>query len=258
MPEIELIPEVLHEPNQPYHFHYDNLPLKAILDRLDLINSQVDINTSILRGTQGTTGSLGARLTVSTEDDGTLKASAIDAALHSIEEHTDTDDYVRMTSSERDKLALIDSEATNIEIEVEAISSTVLFANGTVRFQPSDTVTWSIDAPDIVKAHSAFPADAAHRHNYDITPANVSPTPDYQNFKTTSINTPFIEDTLRVYVNGVRLSATGQVRVPDIATADTWTLTYVASQDETLGTFSLNRALDPSDIIRIDFDEDFT
>jgi len=263
MPEINLIPEVLYAAEQPYHFHYDNLPLKNILDRIDLVNSQVDINTNNLRGSSGTVGSLSNRLSVSLGNDGTLNTVAVDNSLHNIAKHVDGDDggltYVRMLESERDKLALIDSDANDISVEVQTISTTVLFSSGTVRFQPSDTVTLSVEAPDIVKINSAFPSDAAHQHNYDLTPAHQVPaTPDYTNYKTTSLNTPFVTGSLRVHVNGVRLSSTGQVRVPDIATADTWTLTYVSSETPATGLFTLNRALVATDIIRIDFDQDFT
>lgn len=263
MPEINLIPEVLYSAEQPYHFHYDNLPLKNILDRIDLVNSQVDINTDNLRGAGGTVGSLKNRLSVSIDSDGTLKTTQVDNALHNIAMHLDGEDggimYVRMLESERDKLALIDSEANALDVEVTTISSTTLFSAGTVRLQPSDTISYTVEAPDIVKAHSVFPADAARLFNYDITPAHQTPSsPDYQSYKTTSVNTPYITGSLRVYVNGVRLSSTGQVRVPDIATADTWTLTYVSSETPASGLFTLNRALTSSDVIRIDFDQDYT
>ena len=42
MPRIELIPEVLYQPQDPYHWEVDNLPLKNILRRQNLINLSVD------------------------------------------------------------------------------------------------------------------------------------------------------------------------------------------------------------------------
>lgn len=264
MPEISLIPEVYYTADQPYHFHYDNLPLKNILDRIDLVNSQVDINTSNLRGSGGTVGSLKNRLNVSLNSNGSIKASAVNNSLHNIAYHEDGEDgdgiaYVRMLATERDKLNLIQSEANSLDVEFETISTTAVFSSGTIRFRSSDTVQFSVQAPDIVKIHSAFPANAAHQHYYDVTPAHKTPSqPDYKNYKTTSVNTPYISGSLRVYVNGIRLSSTGQVRVPDISTADTWTLTYVSSETPASGLFTLNRALTSSDVVRIDFDQDFT
>lgn len=261
MPDIDLIPEVLQRSENPYHFHYDNLPLKNILTRIDLVNAQVDINADILRGSAGTVGNLKNRLSVSIADDGSLKSTAVNNSLHNIGYHSDGEYdgvmYVRMTETERDKLSQIESEANHLEIEVQAISSSDILSTGTAKFRHSDTVYFEFSAPDIIKAHSIFPADAAHQHHYDITPAHQTPsTPDRQNYITTSMNTPFIEGSLRVYVNGFRLTDDG-IRVPDADDVDTWTLTYVDTSDYTDGTFSLNRALASDDVIRIDFDENF-
>jgi len=262
MPEIDLIQDVLYSSAWPYHVHYDNLPLRNILTRIDLINSQVDINADILRNSIGSAGTLDNRLNQSLEDSGDLKSSAIDDAMHNIAMHTDGTDgisttYVRMKESERDKLDLIQSEANLLDLEIQSISTTETLTTGTARFRHSDTVSFSLDAPDIIKAHTIFPPDAAHQHFFDLAPAHATPSsPDYKNYKTTSLGTAFMTDTLRVYVNGIRLSADEAVYVYDGSTGPdgTWTLTYVASTTPASGLFSLNRALDSSDVIRIDFD----
>jgi hypothetical protein len=89
MPNINSIMPVLHDGNQPYHVHYDNLPLKNILTRIDLVNAQVDINSQILRGSSGSSGSLNNRLAVSLENNGKLKSSSVDQSLHNIGAHLD-------------------------------------------------------------------------------------------------------------------------------------------------------------------------
>ena len=270
MPEIDKITEVEYASQWPYHFHYDNIPLRNIVTRIDLVNSQVDLNTDILRNSVGTAGSLNNRLDQSLQDSGDLKVAAVELADHNIAWHTDGTRadgtggavvaYVRMTSSERDKLSLVESEANNLDIQIQSISTTELLSTGMARFQHSDTVTFSLEAPDIIKAHTVFPEAAAHRHYYDREPAHVTPaSPDYTNYKTTSLGTAFVADTLRVYVNGIRLGEDESVYVYDGSSGPdgTWVLTKIASTTPASGLFSLNRALDATDVIRIDWDSDY-
>ena len=270
MPEIWKIGEVEYTGAMPYHFHYDNIPLRNIVTRIDLVNSQVDTNADILRNSIGTKGTLDARLNVSLEDDGGLKVESVNDVLHNIAYHTDgsrndgtggtTVAYVRMIDSERDKLSLIESEANALDIQVESISTTELLTTGAARFQHSDSVTFSFESPDIIKAHTVFPSGAAHAHYHDREPAHVTPSsPNYKNYKTTSVGTAFVANTLRVYVNGIRLSEDESVYVYGSSGPDgTWTLTTISSTSPTTGGFVLNRALASSDVIRIDWDSDYS
>ena len=280
MPEIEKITNVLYEGNQPYHVHYDNLPLKNILTRIDLVNAQVDINSDILRGCSGSVGSLSNRLDVSINEDGTLKSNEVDDALHNIAYHQDGEksvtteeinyfdtlgyevtspiSFVRMIKEERNKLALIESESNKLYLTVEdsLTESDVSLLSGEIELRPTDSIIFEVEAPNIVKIHSAFPADAAHRHHYNLSPAHTIPgSPDYQNYKTTSLNTEFLEGSLRVYINGIRIGSQS-IKVPDHNGLN-WTSTYISSQSSSGGTFSLNRALSSNDVIKIDFDEIF-
>lgn len=265
MPNINSIPEVLYEPNQPYHYYYDNLPLRNILTRIGLVNIQVDRNSDIIRGAAGTAGSIDARLNVSLDGDGTLKSSAVDSSSHNIGYHSDgagpdAVEYVRMTASERAKLGLIQSEANKLVLEVDdsypTVGSLVTITEGTVRLRGSRSIFLDFEAPDIVRIHSAFPPDTAHRHHYGQEPIDKNTsTPDHKNFYTTTLETPYRDGSLRVYVNGVRLYADA-VPVPSI-TGSPFTPTYIESENSETGEFSLNRALNASDVIRIDFDEVF-
>ena len=254
MPNLNLIPETLYQAMMPYQIDYDNLPLHTIYTREEIINDAVDINSALMREAIGTSGTLGNRLRVAINDDGSLKADAIDAALHNIADHADDPlgIYVKMTLAESDKLALISDAATAFSINVHTPSVTTSFIDAVVEIESSDTITWEVDAPSTLKAHMAFPTTAVHRHYYGLEPV----TTDYLNYKTTSLSTIFTADTLRVYVNGIRVYSDISVLVPDTLVT-TWTTTSF-TPDETTGTFIFNRTLDPSDIVRIDFDTLYT
>lgn len=264
MPNINSVPEVLYEPNQPYHYYYDNLPLRNILTRIGLINIQVDTNADMIRGAAGSAGSIDSRLGVSLEADGSLKKASVDSSLHGIGHHEDGEGpdgvaYVRMTAEERAKLALVQSESNRLLLEIEdqfpTIGSYVEFTDGTLRLSNSSTIFFDFEAPNVLKAHSTFPPDVAHRHYYDRNPvAAVSPA-DYKNYNTTTLSTPYVEGSLRVYVNGVRLSDAA-VPVPNL-TGSSFTPTFIEYKDASTGSFRLNRAITGADTIRIDFDQHF-
>jgi len=265
MPNIDSIPEVLYEPNQPYHYYYDNLPLRNILTRIGLVNIQVDTTADLVRGAAGTAGSIDARLNASLEGDGSLKPAAVDGTVHGIGHHTDGDGpdgvaYVRMKEEERAKLFHVQSEANRLVVEVEdtypTVGDTVTLSDGVVRLRGSSSIFLDFQAPDVVRFHSAFPPDTAHRHHYGLSPAHSIPSaPNYKNFLVTSLGTPYMEGTLRVYVNGTRLYS-DPVPVPN-SDASEFVPTSVASESPADGTFSLNRVLSEDDVVKVDFDESF-
>jgi hypothetical protein len=261
MPDIDSIPEVLYQPSQPYHYIYDNIPLRNILSRIRLVNYQVDTNTDLLRGASGTVGSLNARLDAALADDGKLKAGAVDDANHSIAHHTDGGDYVRMTGAERDKLSGVLAGANKLEVELDGVAFPPSGSNGKLIFKNSPSIFFEFIAPDSVFAHSTFPPDVAHRHHYDVIPAyDNAQRPSFITFKTSSLNTPYMTGSLRVHVNGIRLSTGNAVKVPDLSgsSSSSWSALYVVEQspqDERQGKFVLSRAISVNDVIRIDFDE---
>jgi hypothetical protein len=259
MPQINLIPEVLYEPNHPYHYIYDNLPLKNILARISLVNIQTDTNAEMLRGAAGSAGSIGGRLGSSLKEDGSLKDSAVDACGHNIAYHRDGEkdgvEYVRMLADERSKLSLIGSEANLLTMQVDDRPP---LTDGNVEFKSSSTIFFELQAPNVVKAHSNFPPDLAHRHEYGVAPlADGSP----KKFKTPA-NVRYVEGSLRVYINGVRIGP--NVRVPIFSSTSaplctgtqtacvtaianrlslqpvSWVLFSISSQDAAAGTFELN------------------
>jgi hypothetical protein len=162
-----------------------------------------------------------------------------------------------MKLEERSKLDLIADEATSFKLKVETISTTVYFDDDEVELIPSDTVSWELESPNKLKAHISFPTSSAHRHFYGASPENAnSVSPDYQNFKINSLSTPFLEDTLRIYINGIRLSEGNEIYVPNYNNTESNLIGYTS--DYTAGTFELTQAINELDLIVIDYDQDFS
>lgn len=258
MPQIDLVPVPLYQALQPYHVDYDNLPLKALMTRMQLLNGAVDINANILRNAVGTQGTLDNRLNQSIAPDGSLKKQAVDDAAHNIGAHADGPvagiEYVRMLLEERQKLDLISDEATNIVMEFNTPSNIVPFDDGVISFVPSTGVTWSVTPPNKVQANLTFPISAAHKHYYNIVP-QFDGLPDFQNYKTGYPN--YIADSLRVTINGVRIYDDDEVYVPGALVSSPWTLNKF-NGDNTTGQFSLDTPITAQDVIRVDFDVSLT
>ncbi len=264
MPLIENIPIREYQPNDPYHHVADNEPIQDLSAQISLINFQVENDRKILTDSIGTQGTLAARLAVSLNNDGTLKTVAIDNALHSIAQHLDSGGYVRMTDTERSKLSTIASGATNLTVTIETISTIPEYTSGTVTFKPSDSVTWRVSGANVY-ADVTFPVTARHQHFYNIPPVHVNTsTPDYKNYYTTSVFTAYKQDSLRVFINGVRIAKTGYpvVWVPRYnGTTLTWFQTSFLEDTAsavsgviTSGKFVLNTAITSADKIYIDFE----
>lgn len=258
MPRIELIPEVLYGPNDPIYWEIDNLPLKSIITRQNLINLSLDNVLEQMRNAIGTQGSLSNRLNQSIDADGNLKTSAVDSTMHSIEAHEDTDDYVRMTKVQSDKLETIADNAKDFSVSIYTDDVTsVDFEEGVLKIKASSSVTPIFESPDVLKFDLAFPEAAAHQHYYGLTPVHSdSLDPDYINFKVNSIASEFVENTLRVTINGVRIYSDVEIYVPGALVNDPWTLMSF-TPDHSNGTFELSSAISEEDIIRIDFDISF-
>jgi hypothetical protein len=260
MPNLELIPVPIFQPMTPYHHLADQIPIDALVTRINMVNGQVENDSQILRDSIGSAGTLSNRLNKSLEDDGSIKSVAIDNALHKISEHLDSDGFVRMTTGERSKLSLIDSGATNFGLSFTTISGILGFDYGNLNIKGSDTVTWRYQG-GYMYADNAFPASVRHTHYYGINPVPVNlMSPDYKNYKTTSISTPYQTGSLRVYLNGIRLSQNASVDVPIYNGTDyvptTYSFTEGVDDDGivTDGTFVLSDAITLSDVLVIDFD----
>jgi hypothetical protein len=139
--------------------------------------------------------------------------------------------FVRMLEAERGKLALIAEEATNLKIQVctenqgldstcTAENSVNLFDDGTLKLRPSDSIHWEFESPNIIRPVLSASLEFAHRHYYDITPISLTDFFEgdiailYKSFSVTSTNTAYTPGSLRVYLNGVRLSSDLEVYYP--------------------------------------------
>jgi hypothetical protein len=244
----------MYAPNDPYFWEVDNIPITNLVRRENLINMALDNVIEEMRDAIGDQGSMANRLNQSLDQDGSLKTTAVDEALHSIEEHTDSEDYVRMTAAQAAKLDLVDDLATSLYLQVDIGSDEYEFKSGPVKFIPSSTVTFSLVESNQIQCNMAFPVDAAHRHFYNVTPVSVNlVTPDYINYQVDSYATPYVEDTLRVYVNGMRLNPDVAIYVPGYDDVNSWTLLSYTPDYEN-GTFAFSAAIAESDIVSIDYD----
>jgi len=259
MPAIETVAVPRYQPLDPYHHIVDNLPIDGLVERVFLVNNQVDNNTAILSESIGTAGSLANRLNQALNPDGTIITQAIDNALHSIEDHLDSNNFVRMTLDERIKLSFISPGATALQINVDVISGTIPFIDDTLTFGASDTVTWNYVSGKII-AEIDFPTSIRHNHYYNIIPV----TSDNQNYTTTVLSTPYKEDSLRVHVNGVKLNNLNLTYVPiGMPSVITWTPLSFSEGSAISGTviggdFSLNAPIASAARVVIDFDVLYT
>ncbi len=133
-------------------------------------------------------------------------------------------------------------------------------------------MAWRTDNSGVY-ADVQFPLSSRHKHYYDLKPApqNII-TPDYQNYYTTTLATAYMAGSLRVYVNGIKIShldtspgAPADIQFPRIGVTTTWTsLNYsedtasIVSGIVTSGKFALSAAITSSDRITIDFDFSLT
>lgn len=249
MPNIDLITVPKYQSYQPYHYEYDNLPLESLMQIVSLINGAVDNITNVVSQAAGSAGDLNNRLNQSLKQNGDLKASAVDLAMHSIEGHIDTDDYVRMTSAERAKLNSVTNNAVNINIKVASLEFPS--ESTTLEISDSDSISWRWNDNKIY-ADTTFPTTAVHQHNYNLVPITIN----YQNYQVTSLSTPYIEGSLRVYINGTRLNPAQEIYVPGLTPNDAWTLISY-TEDASNGLFVLSTTITSSDFISIDFDVAF-
>jgi len=243
MPNISLIPVPLFNPLDPYFYTYDNAPLVALETQISLVNNAVDNQNVILSDSIGTAGTLANRLNQSLNPDGSLITAAVNATLHTMDDHTDTSNFVRMELSERDKLALIADQATNLSLTFHTANVTI--SSGTVEFVDTVGIAWQVTGPNQIRANLGFPVGAAHVHMYDMS----ATTSDDINFVLPSA---CMEGTLRVYINGIRLSASESVYVPDAITFNESLFTF--TPNESAGTFALSQAISDGDVVRVDYD----
>ena len=260
MPNINNINVPTYEAIQPYHYIYDNLPIAGLILRQNVLNDAVDFNTSVLENSIGSRVDLSARLNQSLDSNGDLKTSAVDITLHNIGSHSDGFyegiSYVRMKIDERQKLAQIQDGANffALQVNVPSISNGIYFGSGVLELNDSDSLKWRFSSPNQLTADLQFPLESAHQHFYGVTPSHSYLTPDYKTY-TTGLSKPIMNDTLRVFINGVQIFSDYEVFVPaaNPNANHNWKKNKF-ELDVDLITFKLLHSLTEYDIMKIDFD----
>ena len=237
MANLNLIPIRYYDPGEIYHYKIDNRPLEDLAAQVTAVNSDVELIVNALADSSGDLSSLSSFLNVAHNPDGSLKVSAIDdinssaynSEKTSIEDHVDTDDYVRMTAIERSKLNGIVTAANSFLLQVNEESA----ISGTVSFEDSSSVEVT-KSDNTVTFKTTLSHDSLHAHYYDEIP---TPAPDGLN-AIFSVATAYIEGSLRVYLNGIR-----EVDISEL--------------DPTAGVFEFTSIIpDPADSIRVDYNID--
>jgi len=274
MPDLSSFSIPKYQASDPYYYAYDNKPIDVINQMISLINSQVDVNTqSILNA--GGSYTLPQRLNISLYDNGSLKSSAVDTALHNIGYHTDGSysvssaelsayqvnyptvtnpvSFVRMLDAEREKLAGIQTAANamNVSVVDNTSTSTITFSTGTVNFQPSSTVIWKVAGGQIVTAEVTTGLTNAHQHYDNVVPSSATLSPDY---KTYTISGPsFRAGSLKVFINGLRIfPSPNEIYAPSSDPSLPWSLNSF-TENGTSG-FILANAITANDIILVDYE----
>jgi hypothetical protein len=244
-----------YQPGDPYHWEYDNKPLRSLAKRDEILAQQVNNLISILQNQGVDIGDLLARLAVSLNEDGTLKKEAVDLCLHHISEHVDGDGFVRMTDAERLKLASV----LTVEFKNKNDISLGVVDNGKLIFKNSDGVTWDLN-DNVVRANLAIPL-CYHQHFYQVPPIRVEDSGgvsyyvNYSNFKPGS---------LRVYINGSKIGAYNPQNPAyyyypsildrnNLITVSSWKKVYFV-ENANSGTFTFSSDVDSTDQILVDFD----
>jgi hypothetical protein len=276
MPDISSLGIPRYKGSDPYYYAFDNKPLDVIEQILNLINSQVDINTQSILDAGGSY-TLSQRLNISIYDNGSLKPSSIDTAFHNIGHHSDGSytvssseltayqsnypsitnpvPFVRMLKAERDKLSSISSDANSLNVSIldNNTSTTVVFNDGNLPIKPSSTIIWKVAGTypnQEVTAEVTSSLSSAHEHYDNTLPTSASLTPD---FMTYLVNGPaFIAGSLKVYINGVRLFPYPySVYVPSSDPSLPWLLNSFTENGNT--GFVLTNKITQDDIIVVDF-----
>lgn len=275
--EIDGVP--LYKPSDPYHYDFDNKPIKSLVERDKILLGLINKNTKLLKDSAGNLGELPIRLNQSIDSLGALKPESVDSTSHNIASHADgrkeiSEDeilyyeslgysvgnnpkFVRMLEDERGKLSQIESRANNLKISVEQEDGDYyVFENGIMKIQNSNTIYSEVTCDNSIKFHSKFPVDVAHHHYYGVEPI----TDDNKNYKINGIP-KFKENSLRVFVNGNRIQSCQEdcenktfSNYPTfLNNSVSWKPIYYSENSEN-ASFSFSDFLNPTDQVLVDYD----
>ena len=260
----------LYQPLWPYNHYYDNLPIEDLANQLFVVNTQASLTEQALESSIGSAGTLAARLAVALEDNGSLRASAVDGAIvdgtsdtgHNIAMHQDGVDgggtaYVRMLYNERATLENIVSGSTKLPLNISVYSPvlgtpTPVPVGTGLTIGNSDTITWSLSETNIATANAAYTFWLTGGKIYNATPSGSGTS------FTTPSSLPYISGSLRVYINGIRINPIGAAAIT--IGGSSYTYTEGATNDTrgyyvvTAGDFVLSNSVASNTMLAIDFD----
>ena len=275
MADLSSIPVPLFTGDEPYHYTYDNLPIDALIQRDQLINSEVETNSAILAAAGGDYD-LATRLNQSLDNVGVLKSLAVDVSLHNIGHHTDGSysvssaflttlqnyypdavitnpvPFVRMLEIERVKLSTVDDNANFFGIQFNLPTGTVTYNQNYLKINNSSTIRWYTQDGQNVRAEVSTGLTNPHRHFDNVAPTHKNLIPNYKDYIING-GAAYSSGTLKVYINGVRIfSSNYPVNVPQADPSKTWKSNYFVESEDRLG-FSLFQSITEYDIIMVDF-----
>jgi hypothetical protein len=275
--EIDGVP--LYKPSDPYHFDFDNKPIKSLVERDKILLGLINRNAKILKDAAGELGELPIRLNQSIDSMGNLRVTSVDESMHNIANHMDgrktiTDEevnyyeglgyyvsnnpkFVRMIEEERNKLAQIEPQANNLKISVEHEDGDYhTFNNGVIKLKNSDTIEYELACDNSIKFNSRFPTDVAHRHYYGVEPYSDN----FLDYKIQGIP-KFKENSLRVFINGFRVQSCNTdcedrefSYYPSFFGVEISWKSIFFIENNSNSSFSFSEPLSPSDKVIVDYD----
>lgn len=172
MADLNSIPVRWYQDNvDRYTADVDNRPLEDLNGRVNLVNTDLETTKTEVREARGSQSSVGNRLDVSLNDDGTLKSEALTGIpAIAVDEQESVppvdDDRVWMTRGEQTKLSLITEQANRILLGLNQSEPT----DGIVRLVLGNTLRGAMqpsgEGTTIMFLDTVFSGDRLHEHKY--------------------------------------------------------------------------------------------
>lgn len=193
-----------------YNYQRANEPLEDLYRMIRLVNGDLEAFASDFQASKGSKDTLADRLTVSLNQDGTIKPGAIPSLpIANVQEQNTSpyngNDKIHFTKAERAKLNLIGDRANRFSMRID--NSDPL--EGEVVVRVGDMLRASVirdtSGESILRLDTSFSADALHEHRYAIKVLSYS---NGIAFLPDDEDQP-IPGTIILYVNGQRIRTSG-------------------------------------------------
>lgn len=196
---MAVLPEIrYYQDGEPYSREIDNRPLHDLADGLTAINVDLIDVQDELEAARGDS-TLEDKLQ-HFDDDGVLAEDGI--GEHPISEHSDTDDYVRMTADERIKLAGVSSLSNRLQLHVDEPGAVGIDGDVVIQGGQSIRIVKVPTSSDVnlIRIDTAFSPDRIHEHRYGVRITRFDGTT-----ATIPNGESYIAGSLCVFLNGLML-----------------------------------------------------